>query len=186
MDLKLFKPVDNSGIAILIDLPVVYISIVGGGEEMPVVPWASFESLSSFKDLVTGQSEEKSSKPRIILVKDEDASLRMVSLVSDNSGTIGVAVIRVTGLSHHVSSAQADNAFWGTRIVSWNDWKDEIEEAVRVSALSAREGLSRDERKREDATRSNGTIKSFDHDNKVVPVSADAVDVDTYVSDLSF
>lgn len=187
MDLNLFKPVDNSGVALGIDLPVVYITIVGGSEEMPTVSWADFKPVVTFRDLVSGQEEEISVKPCILLVKDEDIFLRQVSLVSDNAGVIGIAVIRVMGLSAHVSSAQADNSFWGTRTVSWSDWKDEIEEASRIASLAARDALSRDEKKRVDATRTNGTIKAFDHDTKVAIVAVDAdVDIDTDMSGVSF
>lgn len=161
MDLRIKTPVDNAGIEVNEDAPVVFLAIVEEGATLPEQKWASVKLITSFVDLVSGQSGKDGSLPIIVAVPDTDAFIAKVRLVCDNVGTIGVRVIRVNDLTGYVPSPKAVSAFWGADQISWKDWALDAEEAMRTANIVDRAGMDSDERRLEDAKRKDGTVKPF-------------------------
>lgn len=144
-------------IATSLELPPVYVTIVADveGTELPSITWADIVELSSFTQLVTPNEE----RITIIAVKDIDAELAKVQLVAENPSSCGVQIHHVTDVVDYVQSAFADKCFWNSPVIPFLEWEHQVVEAAREAELARRATLDPDERRKEDNTRADGTVK---------------------------
>ena len=152
MDLfKRSEPLVTSG------LPEQYIAIVDTqAVELPTVDWANIVVAENFVQLVTPGAE---GQVTIWAVRDEDEALRRIRLIADNPAVCGVQIVRVSGLTEYAPSLSSEQAFWNCPVIQFEDWVAEAQEAAREAELASRASLDRDETKKDDAMRADGTFK---------------------------
>lgn len=152
MDLfKRSEPLVSAG------LPEQYVAIVDTqAVELPTVDWAAIAQAESFVNLVTPVEE---GKIVIWAVRDEEEALRQVRLIADNPSVCGVQIVRVSGLTEYAASLTSEQAFWNCPVIQFEDWVSEAQEAAREAELARRAVMDRDETKKDDAMRADGTFK---------------------------
>lgn len=139
------------------DLPPVYVTIIDAnqGVELPTPSWADIVELSTFAQLTTPNSE----RIVIIAVRDDDAELAKVQLVTEHPVQCGVQIHHVVDVVDYVASAFAEKCFWNAPVVPFLEWEHQIVEASREAELARRATLDTDEKRKEDNTRADGTVK---------------------------
>lgn len=138
-------------------LPEQYVAIIDTQSvELPTVDWAEIRVSESFSDLVNPTPE---GQVVIWAVRDDEESLRRVRLIADNPSVCGVQVVRVTGLTDYAASTASEQAFWNCPVIQFEDWVAEAQEAAREAELARRATMDRDETKKDDAMRADGTFK---------------------------
>lgn len=152
MDLfKRNEPLVTSG------LPEQYVAVVDTqAVELPRVDWADITMAENFVQLVTPSPE---GRVTIWAVRDEDEALRRVRLIADNPAVCGVQIVRVSGLTGYAPSLASEQAFWNCPVIQFEDWVAEAQEAAREAELARRASMGRDEIKKDDAMRADGTFK---------------------------
>lgn len=137
----------------------VYITMVDpeGDSTIPDLPWCSFKTLEYFEDLVTPGADEK--KPVIVMCPDNQASVMRIRLAVENAGTCDIHPVQVTNVSTYAPSSMSESAFWAVQVINFDDWRLEVEEAVRVATLAERASTGADERRISDNAKASGTFK---------------------------
>lgn len=138
------------------DLPAKYVAVVDvEASELPSIDWANIKLFTSFVDLVSDDGDAIN----IYVVRDTAEHLAMVRLVADNAALCGVQIHHVVGLTDYAESSSASQAFWNCPLIQFQDWVNEAQEAAREAELARRSEMDRDENKKLDAQRDNGTYK---------------------------
>lgn len=137
-------------------IPLQYVAIVDTeASNLPEVEWAQIRIADSLSQLVS----EVSDAVVIWAVRDDEQSLAKVRLVSENPAVCGVQIARVVGLTSYAPSLASEQAFWNCPVIQFEDWVAEAQEAAREAELARRATLDRDEIKKSDAMRADGTFK---------------------------
>lgn len=140
------------------DLPQVFVTVVDtDGVELPVIDWGTVVQYTGFPQLVTHVENVV-----IIAVRDIDAELDAVKLVSEHAAICGVQIVHVVGVTDYVYSAKADQCFWGCPVVVFEDWIHQADEAAREAELARRASADRDEVRMIDNARADGSFKKVE------------------------
>lgn len=150
------------------ELPPVYITVISDshGTDLPTPSWADIVELSSFAQLVTTSPD----RIVIIAVRDVDSELSKVQLVAEHPIQCGVQVHHVVDAVDYSPSAFAEKCFWNAPVVPFADWEHQIIEASRSAEQARRAALDPDERRKEDNTRADGSVKM----QQVIPEEVDS------------
>lgn len=137
------------------NLPQVFVTVVSAeGSVLPSVTWATLEQYTSFAELVSVREGVV-----IVAVRDIDAELDAVALVSENAAICGVQIVHVSGVTDYVYSARADQSFWGCPSVVFEEWSNQADEAARETELAKRAAADHDEMRLIRNARADGTFK---------------------------
>lgn len=136
-----------------------FVAIIGDeSEELPSVEWAQVIVAAGFVDLVRDDGD----RVVIYCVRDDVDQLAKVRLVAEHPSECEVQITQVQGITQYVPSTLSTQCFWNCPSIQFSDWMDEAIEAERSAELARRSSLDRDERKKEDAARDDGTYKRIE------------------------
>lgn len=138
------------------DLPEVFITAVDpDGAKLPEPTWCRVAEFVDFKSLISPATDEVV----IVACPDNAQVAAQIRLVADNGPMVGASLVLVKNVVDYVPSGLFESSLWATRVVDFDEWRLQAEEAERDAELASRASRSRDEVRMLDNARSDGTFK---------------------------